>query len=232
MFKVTFIEHSGFLMELDHCYLLFDYWRGKLPNLKRQKALYVFSSHFHHDHYTNDIFKIEELCENVYFILSREIRNGTSAWKKARRVSFIRAHEKMDVGLCEIGTIKSNDEGIAYIVRAEGKTIYHSGDLHWWDWPAEPEEENLLMEKTFKEEMEKIKDIEFDAACMVLDPRQEESAGLGMEYFLENIRAKHVFPMHCWGQYEVIRQFRENHDYAMNARLINITGPGQEFVIE
>ena len=49
---------------------------------------------------------------------------------------------------------------------------------------------------------------------------------------LENIKAKYVFPMHCWGQYEVIREFRENHDYAMNARLINITGPGQEFVIE
>ncbi len=54
---VTYIKHSGFLVETKESYLLFDYWEGKLPELQYDKELYVFSSHAHHDHYTKDIFK-------------------------------------------------------------------------------------------------------------------------------------------------------------------------------
>ena len=59
---VTYIKHSGFLVETKESYLLFDYWEGKLPELQYDKELYVFSSHAHHDHYTKDIFKLENYC--------------------------------------------------------------------------------------------------------------------------------------------------------------------------
>ena len=58
---VTYIKHSGFLVETKESYLLFDYWEGKLPELQYDKELYVFSSHAHHDHYTKDIFKLENI---------------------------------------------------------------------------------------------------------------------------------------------------------------------------
>ena len=31
---VTYIKHSGFLIETENSYLLFDYWQGKLPELQ------------------------------------------------------------------------------------------------------------------------------------------------------------------------------------------------------
>ena len=31
---VTYIKHSGFLVETANNYLLFDYWQGKLPELR------------------------------------------------------------------------------------------------------------------------------------------------------------------------------------------------------
>lgn len=62
---VTYIKHSGFLVETKESYLLFDYWEGKLPELQYDKELYVFSSHAHHDHYTKDIFKLENKCKKV-----------------------------------------------------------------------------------------------------------------------------------------------------------------------
>ena len=40
---VTYIKHSGFLVETKESYLLFDYWEGKLPELQYDKELYVFS---------------------------------------------------------------------------------------------------------------------------------------------------------------------------------------------
>lgn len=39
---VTYIKHSGFLVETKESYLLFDYWEGKLPELQYDKELYVF----------------------------------------------------------------------------------------------------------------------------------------------------------------------------------------------
>ena len=41
---VTYIKHSGFLVETANSYLLFDYWQGKLPELQYDKELYIFSS--------------------------------------------------------------------------------------------------------------------------------------------------------------------------------------------
>ncbi len=53
--KVTFILHSGYFVELDSCCLLFDYWRGDIP--QSDKPLYVFASHHHEDHFSPEVFK-------------------------------------------------------------------------------------------------------------------------------------------------------------------------------
>ena len=34
---VTYIKHSGFLIETANSYLLFDYWQGKLPELQYEE---------------------------------------------------------------------------------------------------------------------------------------------------------------------------------------------------
>lgn len=232
MCTVTYIRHSGFLVETDCSYLLFDYWNGEIPSLKYDKDLYVFSSHSHHDHYTADIFKLESKCRKVYYILSSEIRRASSYWKRAENVTFMKAHEQTDVGACRIETLKSNDEGVAYLVRVDGKTIYHAGDLHWWDWPGEPDEDNLYMEKTYKEELERIKDVEIDIAFAVLDPRQEGSGGWGLEYFLSQVGAHYVFPMHFWEDYGLVESFKSVHDHKyVTGQIMGIREPGQEFVL-
>ena len=90
---VTYIKHSGFLVETKESYLLFDYWEGKLPELQYDKELYVFSSHAHHDHYTKDIFKLENKCKKVVYVLSSDIKRASSFWKKAENVLFMKPHE-------------------------------------------------------------------------------------------------------------------------------------------
>ena len=50
MMKVTYIYHSCFLVETSDFYCLFDYYRGTLPTLEKNKPVYVFSSHGHGDH--------------------------------------------------------------------------------------------------------------------------------------------------------------------------------------
>ena len=49
MMRVTFLGHSGFLMESESVCLLFDWSEGELPPLP-EKPLFVFASHRHQDH--------------------------------------------------------------------------------------------------------------------------------------------------------------------------------------
>ena len=41
--KVTFIEHSGFMVEMEQNVLLFDYYQGEIPSFDGSKTLYVLS---------------------------------------------------------------------------------------------------------------------------------------------------------------------------------------------
>jgi len=79
--ELTYIFHSGFALETELCILVFDYWMdpaGVMPRvLASAKPMYVFSSHFHEDHFTRKIFGWQE--ENS--VRRRRFRFGVSEEK-------------------------------------------------------------------------------------------------------------------------------------------------------
>lgn len=231
--KVTYIYHSGFLVETERSYLLFDYWKGEIPAMDYKKELYIFASHGHRDHFSDDIFKLENRCEKVQYILSSDIKDSTRNWAKAENVHFMAPHETLDVDGVHVETLFSTDEGVAFLVQADGRSIYHAGDLHWWHWPGEPEEDNEWHRQAFQKEMMYLSGKEFDCAFVVLDPRQEEAGEWGMDYFLKTARSRYIFPMHCWNNYRMIRDYKAKNDAKyLTGQIMEITGPGQEFVLE
>ena len=56
--KITYINHSGFLVETENCYYVFDYYKGEMPRLDKSKEVVDFCSHFHQDHFNPEIFEI------------------------------------------------------------------------------------------------------------------------------------------------------------------------------
>ena len=58
MIKVTYLDHSAFLVELTHHVLLFDHAAITPPSIPAGKSLYVFASHAHSDHYAPAIFQL------------------------------------------------------------------------------------------------------------------------------------------------------------------------------
>ena len=74
MIKVLYIEHSGFQVELEDAYFLFDYYRGELPELDPGKKFFIFSSHAHQDHYQRRIFEFQEKMPHTFYILSKDIK--------------------------------------------------------------------------------------------------------------------------------------------------------------
>ena len=81
--------------------------------------------------------------------------------------------------------------------------------------------------------MEYLKSEKIDCAFVVLDPRQEESGSLGIEYFIKNVGAHFIFPMHCWEQYDIIEKYKKDVDRKfLTGQIMNITAPGQQFVLD
>lgn len=224
--KITFIDHSGFSVELKHTILIFDYSKGIIPEYPDDKKIFVFVSHSHGDHYNPEIWKLREKYSEVVYILSDDISTKEKA-------IFMHPYETRDLGEVQVETLKSNDLGVAFFVKAEGKTIYHAGDLNWWHWNGEPEADNLYYKKTFQEEIKCLKGKQIDLAFMLLDPRQEDKYCWGMNYFLEQVHPRYVFPMHCFGSYKINGHYLGCSDGEKWKNTVwNITGPGEEFILE
>lgn len=83
--EITYIGHSGFLVELEHTALLFDYWQGDFT-LPAGKRLYVFASHRHPDHFNPEIFNLKAGHPEVQFILSDDIWQSRVPERTAARV--------------------------------------------------------------------------------------------------------------------------------------------------
>ena len=203
--KITYINHSSFSMELESCILLFDYFEGDIPKFDNSKKIYVFSSHSHHDHYNKCIYDLKSIYKDVTYILSDDIKVDDS-----NEIVFVKPDEHIKIDSLEIKTLKSTDIGVAFIVKVEGRNIYHAGDLNWWHWEGENTiEENKHAEFIFKEEMNKIKGNTFDIAFIPLDSRQGNEFCIGFDTFMKNTDTKVAIPMHCWGDYSVIKKLKE-----------------------
>lgn len=136
MIKITYLEHSGFAVECDDYVLIFDYYKGNLPQFDKDKKICVFASHVHYDHFKKKIFTWAEEYENIHYILSDDIE---AAGPKAQ-TEHIGADADFNIWDLRIHTLKSTDEGVAFLVRVKEKTFFHAGDLNWWYWEEEDDE--------------------------------------------------------------------------------------------
>ena len=76
--KITYIHHSCFVVELDDCILIFDYYKGELPAFDPDKRIIFFVSHSHGDHFNPNIYKYAETCPHVIYVLSGDVRRSLS----------------------------------------------------------------------------------------------------------------------------------------------------------
>lgn len=210
--NITFVYHSCFLVELEACSLLFDWYGGTLPEIDRSKPLYVFNSHHHGDHYSPEIFSLG--MENTWYILGNCIR--LSAKRKAAlgiqedHVVRLSGGKTWSLGGVQVTTLRSTDAGVAFLVEAEGKTLYHAGDLQWWHWEGEPAQWNRDMERDFKREVAQLRGRTIDAAFLVLDPRQEEAYWWGFDWTMGQAEIRAAFPMHSWEAFWVSKKLLDH----------------------
>lgn len=235
--RVTYIGHSGFLVETEEACLLFDYYYGELPKLPEGSRLYVFVSHRHEDHFNPEIFKLEQFY-NTTFFLAHDIRLSSYGLRKynipetcRENILSFRFGEDRQVDELRIRTYHSTDSGVAYLVTLQGKHIYHAGDHNWWHWEGAGKSYNNNMAANYKREIDRMAQAEkcIDVAFVPLDPRLGESYYYGLKYFCENINADIIFPMHFGEAYDCQERFVKEYGYGEKIRKIQY--PGQKFLL-
>ncbi len=218
---VTHLYHSGVLVELENHLLLFDYYQGELE-LNINKPLYIFVSHRHYDHYNPAIFKINH--PHITYILSTSIRHKHLA-------NYVETNQTYQFNDVIVKTLLSTDEGCAFIVKAEDKTIYHAGDLNWWYWPEESVANNTYQKETYQDQINLI-DEPLDIAFVIVDIRQEDSYCLGLQYFLKQVQSSYIFPIHYFGDYSISNKLKaEKLDNPYQSLIMDIKHKNQKFTI-
>lgn len=222
--KITYIHHSSFVVEDKtenghQIVLIFDYFEGTLPEFSPEAYLYVFASHKHADHFNLSIFDLRKKYRNVTYILGNDIRlnekylerNGIDIRVKEQIITA-KSHICIELGDMVVETLKSTDQGVAFMAAYDCRTIFHAGDLNWWHWKGYTEQSNRIMGERYREEIDRLKGRHIDVAFIPADPRLEEFYDLGIRYFLEHVGADVVYPMHLWEHYEIADSL--THQYA------------------
>lgn len=211
--QITYLFHSGFLVETAESYYIFDYWKGTLPVLDPDKPVVVFSSHAHADHYEPQIFALlrERGMKDLYAVLGKDIPKtrypeGVECLRTLAHKSFTLPHGE------ELYTLQSTDAGVAFLLTCPEGVIYHAGDLNDWMWEGEPEEHNTAMHQRYLREMALLTGRTIDAAFVPLDGRLGDFRFCGLKEFLEAVpEVGAVYPMHYWEDRTQIRQFVETY---------------------
>ena len=134
--EITYLGHSGFLVETSAAYYLFDYIRGNLPAFESTKRLYVFVSHAHQDHWNTGIFTDVRLKNAHCFILGFDIQEPFEAMThedpSLAELPVLLAHPQQTIKTEDFSCLPllSTDEGVAFL-QDEGNShrcgLYPSG---------------------------------------------------------------------------------------------------------
>ena len=233
--RVTFLAHSGFLIELENILLLFDWWTGDLPTLP-DKPLLVFASHSHEDHFSPRIFTLDNGQRDIHFLLGHDIAltaENQKLWQLSDntlpKCTLLHGNETTSpLPGITVETLPSTDEGVAFLVSVDGKVIFHAGDLNWWHWEGEDPAWNLQMEQDFKCYAEPLTGRHIDLAMLPIDPRQDEDGFRGAAYILSRANIGHCLPMHQWEQFSFTQRFLNTYPQ-YTEQMIPVTQLGQIF---
>ena len=139
---LTYIYHSGFMLEGVSVILIFDFWRDADNSIVERtlstthKRVYFLASHFHQDHFNPEILNLPVPHGEKEVILSRDIYRRRRAGTEGV-TAYLRRGESYRDDLITVHAFGSTDSGVSWAVHVEDKDIFHAGDLNNWHWADE-----------------------------------------------------------------------------------------------
>ena len=238
--RIWYLHHSGFAVETDKNYFIFDYYNDEpvgegrnldngvvsVRHLDENKNIYVFVSHAHADHFNKVILEWRKERPDIRYIFSDDVYID----HKHHNYYFLPPYQELKLDDVRIRTFGSTDVGVSFLVEADGISIFHAGDLNCWYWYYESTEDELKQDKqSFENEMEKIKGQKVDIAFFPVDPRLKEYYHMGGEYFINNMKPKLFVPMRFWDQYGITQEFADKVK-DLQTRVATLSHRGQQII--
>lgn len=240
--ELVYIFHSGFALLGDGFTVVMDYYMdskeygdngvsgsGILHDeiLNREGKFYVLSSHFHADHFNKEILSWREKRDDIKFIFSKDILKHRRA--NEEDAFWIKKGGEYEDDTLKVKAFGSTDVGVSFLIEAEGKKIFHAGDLNNWHWMDESDEaEWKKSEKYFLYQLDYIyrQVKEIDVAMFPVDPRLGKEYMRGATQFIDKIKTHIFIPMHFTPNYDKANAFKEIAE-SKGVKFIPITESGQ-----
>lgn len=217
--QIRYLYHSGFAVKTQNHFLIFDYYpvlsdkasqvdleHGFInPKQLSTENVIVFSSHRHGDHFTPEILTWKKEIPQLEIILSDDI-----LVEQSPGISKIGPNQQRDFTWGSVSTLKSTDEGVAFLVKIDGICLYHAGDLNWWHWNGETDAYNKKMKQDYQGQIDLIKNEKVDIAFVPMDPRLQDKYLYGIDYYMKTVGANLLFPMHFGQDYRVFDWLAED----------------------
>lgn len=200
--KLTYIYHSGFAIETERCIVIIDYYKDPsdvvTPLLKSDKKIYVLVSHFHPDHFNADVLTWKALHGDIVYLFSKDILRHRRAPKDAATMWLIKGDTYTDDNI-SVRAFGSTDSGDSFVIKIDGKRIFHAGDLNNWHWSdVSTKAEAEGAEKMYLNELKDICSVEdrVDVAMFPVDERIGSGYMRGAQQFVERMPTGLFVPMH------------------------------------
>ncbi len=165
---------------------------------------------------------------NIIYILDSGIKRKIKKDVHQEKIFFVDESKSYSIEGIEVTTLKSTDEGVAFVIGEDDINIYHAGDLNHWHWDGESNNYNSKMKQDYLFQIDKISGTNFDLACIPIDPRLETAFYMGLEGFLERCTAKTIAPMHMWDNFNIVCAIKEKYP---SENILQIKNNNQEFEI-
>lgn len=261
--RVEYIGHSGVLVELPNTNLLFDVIAfpqvtsdplrslqhdvGNMPHIDMSKDTVILASHSHGDHYAEQIWTLRHSFPHIHYIISKDIPFSSGVRKRLDitgedmdRITRVRGYSSSDITLSDnhilhLQTIPATDEGVAFLVKVDGRIIYHAGDHHLWVWEGNTAKQNDDMREVFLRTLSRLEldDSEkIDVAFLLLDGRLESTAYEGMDTYIEMLPLHHIIPIHQWKNYSLTDSYISERKLPSYITLHKVTGENCSFTLE
>ncbi|NDV69622.1 MBL fold metallo-hydrolase [Dysgonomonas sp. 25] len=214
--KLTYIYHSGFVLEFDDFAIIIDYYKSMDKRtdeyleqlLASGKLLYVLVSHSHHDHFNPDILRWETPMEDIIYIFSKDLLDEGKS--KVGDAFYLQKTETYEDRFLKIKAYGSTDLGISFYIEVEGKRYFHAGDLNNWHWNEESTAKEVEEAEDFyhNELAEISKEVKhLDLAIFPIDARLGKDFMKGAREFIEAIQTDVLAPMHFTASPDKIKLF-------------------------
>jgi L-ascorbate metabolism protein UlaG (beta-lactamase superfamily) len=179
----------------------------------RDLKVRVFVTHGHPDHFDPEIFRWKKAVKDIKYIYGFKPDYYSNSRSRGKRKAVytgppyitVGPRQKKDLNGMQIHTIKSNDAGVGFLVKADGVAIYHAGDHAGW---RELEKAAYTKEIDYISGLVKTLDFAFVnvTGCRAVCTTSLEG---GTKYTLEKLSPKAWFPTHAGEKEHIYLQFAQ-----------------------